>query len=158
MERIELVMFGCMRAWCFVGTAPSLCQVSLDGAHSHIVLGSEVHSCPIFGYNMLLPSALSTPSAVDIVDEEEEFGTVNFTIPAPCTATSFSHTPHTLSPGATDLTEPLVPCPNSDRSTAEVLTLVLPVALFSIVACAVMVGIGVLSCYIIVSRKMHQGQ
>ena len=63
------------------------------------------------------------------------------TIPEPCTAGT----------GSSDSD----PDPNSapEQNNERILTIVLPVAVFTIVLCAVMVGAGVLYCYIVVARK-----
>ena len=58
---------------------------------------------------------------------------------------------------------PSEPCTDSvstntdpQLSTEHILTIVVPVAVFVVVLCAVMVGVGVLCCYVIVDRKPQE--
>lgn len=64
------------------------------------------------------------------------------TLPEPCTGTGSSDP----EPSPTD----------PEMSRERIMTIVLPVAVFTIVLCAVMVGLGVLCCYIIVARKSSE--
>ena len=111
-------------------------------------------------YHLLLTSVPHIlPSAVDI-GGEGEFGSDDGSDPTPCVASN-ENVPDTIYLEPTDLPLPGEPCSNTqntDSSTGEILTVVLPIALFSIVVCAVIVGIGVLSCYIIVSKKLQRSK
>lgn len=104
---------------------------------------------------MVLTSVPHSSSAVAI-GYVGEVGSEDGPYPTPCTASN-ENMPDTIFLEPSDLPfleeEPCSGTQNTDSSTGEILTVVLPIALFSIVVCAVIVGIGVLSCYIIVSKR-----
>ena len=52
--------------------------------------------------------------------------------------------------------EPAIPDTEASISTEKMMTVVVPVAVAATVFCAVIVGIGILCCYIIVARKTQQ--
>ena len=99
--------------------------------------------------------------AITIEEEGDNTGT-----PEPCLPYSPSDdgmmNMHTAYPDPTSLPEPCNRTGSSDpdptptdpeMSRERILTIVAPVAVFTVVLCAVMVGVGVLCCYIIVARK-----
>ncbi|CAI8006111.1 hypothetical protein GBAR_LOCUS4561, partial [Geodia barretti] len=53
-------------------------------------------------------------------------------------------------------TQPAIPDTEASISTERIMTVVVPVAVAATVLCAVIVGIGILCCYIIVARKTQQ--
>lgn len=96
-------------------------------------------------------------SSAVAIESEGEFGSDDGSDPTPCMASN-GNIPDTIYLVPTDLPLPNEPCSStqsSDSTTGEILTVVLPIALFSILVCAVMVGIGILSCYIVVSKKLQ---
>ena len=53
-------------------------------------------------------------------------------------------------------TEPGIPDTEASISRERIMTVVVPVAVAAIVLCAVIVGFGILCCYIIVAKKTQQ--
>ena len=86
----------------------------------------------------------------------------DYVSPEPCLLTSEGGMMimNTAYPEPTNMPEP---CTGSDSAssdsgvtTEQMLTVVVPVVVFAIVLCSVVVGIGVLLCYIIVARKSQE--
>ena len=90
-------------------------------------------------------------------EEEEEEGEPNESTPCPIAIDGeMMARSTTIHPEPTGLpSEPCTTATSTDsaESTERIMTVLVPVAVLVVVLCALMVGIGILCCHIIVARK-----